>query len=198
MKRLVGLALTLGIAASPCAAQAPATPVSGTPDLSGSWRLNLERSDDVKALIAEAAGSPYVAGGGSDKLLPRGNEASEVERLEMRQWLVATAERARAEPLVIEQTARELKAGFGDDVRIFYFGREATSQDARGVKRKTRMSWKGEQLLIEETGDDKLRLTHLYTLLPGGENLIVAYHLAGGELKKPLDLRLIFDRIPKP
>lgn len=191
MRSLV-LGLSVGLAASSAWAQSPAP---AKPDLSGSWRLNLQRSDDVKALIAEAAGSQYVAGGGRDRLLPRGNEGSEVERLEMRQWLVATADRARSEPLVLEQDASELKAGFGDDVRIFYFGREATSQDARGVKRKTRMSWKGEQLLIEETGDDKMRLTHLYTLLPGAENLIVAYHLAGGSLEKPLELRLVFDRI---
>lgn len=191
--------LCFGVALALLAAAAPAqSPAPATPDLSGSWRLNLQRSDDAKALIAEAAGSQYVAGGGRDRLLPRGNEASEVERVEMRQWLVATAERARAEPLFVEQSARELKAGFGDEVRIFYFGREATSQDARGVKRKTRMSWKGEQLLIEETGDDKMKLSHLYTLLPGGQNLIVAYRLEGGELEKPLDLRLFFDRVPEP
>ena len=114
----------------------------------------------------------------------------------MREWLIATAERARTEPLVIEQDAREVKLLLGDIVRIFYFGREASSQDARGVRRKTRMSWKGEQLLIEETGEDELRMTHLYTLLPEGAGLIAAFHLEGGELKKPLDLKLLFDKIP--
>ena len=188
------VAVVLGIVPPSPAAQEPAA--TAAPSLSGSWRLNPQRSDDVKAAIAEAAGSEYMAGGRRERLLPTGNEKSEVERLEMREWLIATAERARTEPLVIEQDGREVKLVLGELVRLFYFGREASSQDARGVTRKTRMSWKGEQLLIEETGEDKLKLTHLYTLLPGGQGLIAAYHLEGGELKKPLDLRLLFDRVP--
>ena len=179
---------------SPASAQA-APPA--TPNLTGSWRLNLQRSDDAMAAIAEASGSEYMAGTRREvRVFPTGKERSEVERLAMREWLVATAERARTEPLVIEQDARELKLVLGDLVRIFYFGREASSQDARGVRRKTRMSLKGEQLVIEETGEDELRMTHLYTLLPDGQALIAAFHLEGGELKKPLDLKLLFDKIP--
>jgi hypothetical protein len=192
--RLSGAVTALvGALAFGLASPAPAA----TPNLSGSWRLNPQRSDDAAAAIAEASGSEYMAGTRREvRVLPTGKERSEVERLAMREWLIATAERARTEPLVIEQDAREVKLLLGDLVRIFYFGREASSQDARGVRRKTRMSWKGEQLLIEETGEDKLKMTHLYTLLPDGQSLIAAFHLEGGELKKPLDLKLLFDRIP--
>lgn len=186
--------LALGLV-SPAPASAQATPAA-TPNLSGSWRLDPQRSDDAIAAIAEASGSEYMAGTRREvRVLPTGKERSEVERLAMREWLIATVELARAEPLVIEQDAREVKLLLGDVVRIFYFGREASSQDARGVRRKTRMSWRGEQLLIEETGEDGLKMTHLYTLLPDGTGLVAAFQLDGGELKKPLDLRLLFDRV---
>jgi hypothetical protein len=193
MRARVSIGLGLGLLAAAALAQPPSP--AGTPDLSGHWRLNLRRSNDIEKALAESAGSEDVAGGGAhEHLLPRGNEASEVDRLALRKWLAATVERARTEPLVIEQSERELKAGIGDDVRIFYFGREATSQDARGVRRKTQMRWEGSQLVIEETGEDGMKLAHMYTLLPDGKNLIVAYRITGPQLHKPLDLRLVFDR----
>ena len=38
------------------------------------------------------------------------------------------------------------------------------------------------------------RIMALYTLMPGGKNLIVAYLLEHKTLRKPLEARMIFDR----
>jgi hypothetical protein len=59
---------------------------------------------------------------------------------------------------------------------------------------KVSATWQGEQLLLIKRSEDGGQIAALYTLLPGGKNLIVAYRLEHKSLKKPLEVRMIFDR----
>ena len=61
MVRPAGLTLALAVVLAGSAAAAP-------PDVSGKWRLDPKRSDDVKARIEAAAGPNQVKGGGASGL----------------------------------------------------------------------------------------------------------------------------------
>jgi hypothetical protein len=120
-------------------------------------------------------------------------------RIGLRALLLELAGRPEDLPLTVEQTATEFRFGFGDDVEVYYFDREGIRQDATGEKHKTRLEWRGQQLFVEDRGDKGSTTTQLFTLLPGARQLTLAVHLKSKSLRKPLDLRLMFDRVaPSP
>src|SRR6185436_1184573 len=109
MVRPAGLTLALAVVLAGSAAGA------APPDVSGKWRLDRKRSDDVKARIAAAAGPDQTTGGGASGLtiLPESNTRSEVERVEMRAWMMGLAD--QLDRLEIQQSADEVKLYLGDD-----------------------------------------------------------------------------------
>jgi hypothetical protein len=171
----------------------PGAAAAAPPDFSGSWTLERTRSDDLKARIEEAAGPAEVEGGGTSPLtiLPKSGTRATVERVELREWLLGVA--AQLDHLDVEQSAAEIKLFHGEDIaRTFYFGRESTRQDGQGNKLKCRTSWKGEQLVLEETGEKGRRIVEMLTLVPSASLLIQTIRFEDGLLKKPLELRLVY------
>jgi hypothetical protein len=97
--------------------------------------------------------------------------------------------------LTIVQTAAEFKSGIGDEVNIYYFGREATSQGPGGGNLKVTVAWQGDQIVTEEKqAKGKGRIRAVYTLLAGGRSLQVDWRLEHDSMKQPLEVRLAFDR----
>jgi hypothetical protein len=177
------------LALSATAAQA------GPPDFSGAWRLDPKRSDDVRARVEQAAGPDQVKAGGATGLtiLPESGTRSEVERVELRRWMLALAEAVAR--LEIEQSPEEIKLYLGEESgRIFYFGREHVRQDSLGRKLKCRTRWQGEQLVLEEEGEKRHRLVEVFTLVPSLDQLIHALHFENALLEHPLDVRLVYQR----
>jgi hypothetical protein len=187
--RSVLMAVALGGLVSAASAEEAARP-----DFAGRWRFNAERSDDMRAAIEAAAGPGQMKGDNKFRIIPRGGGAGEVERIELRSWMFELAARPEHELLEIEQSAAEFKTGFGDDVRIYYFGRESTRQDEMGVKHTASVRWNGEQLVVEERGEGS-RMTEIYTLLPGGAHLVVALRWEHKRLQAPLEVGMILDRV---
>ena len=188
MLRTVSIALVILLAVGGVAG------AEDPPDLRGTWRLDARRSDDAAARIAEVAGPPQLTGGGASGLtiLPELNTRSEVERLELRAWMMGIAEQlARLE---VEQTPEEVKLYLGDDVRIFYLTREHVRQDSRGQKLKSSARLEGGQLILQELGDKGLKLVEVLTPVPSAGWLIHAVRFEHSLLKKPLDLRLVYVR----
>jgi hypothetical protein len=137
-----------------------------------------------------------MSGDNKFRLIPRGGGADEVNRVELRAWMLELAGNPENELLEIEQTATEFATGFGDDRRRYYFSRKSTRQDALGeiLKASIRPGDEPRQLVIEEKGDAS-RIIEVYTLLPDGKNLVVALRWENEYLEEPLDLRLVFDRV---
>ncbi len=157
----------------------------GKPDFSGTWTFAQQRSDDLSQKIAEAVGPDYTVS----------NKRSEQVRVWIRRWLEGLPEDPRNRILTIAQTPTEFKSGIGDEVNIYYFGREATSQGPGGGNLKVTVAWQGSQIVTEERQTKgKGRIRAVYTLQPGGRSLQVDWRLEHESMKQPLDVRLAFDR----
>jgi len=192
IRRILGVSvLALGFGAWPAAAQQ-------RPNFSGVWDLNAERSDDAVQQINEAAGTAEIQGQGRGRgntlLLPKGNERSEVERIELRNWMLQMEEQFRELEIVHE--GDEFKTYYGEDgVRIFYLNRPHARTDMKGRKLSCKTRWEGGQLVIEQTGEDKTRVFEVYTLMPGGKQLILAIRWESKWLNQPLELRSVYDLV---
>ena len=155
-----------------------------TPDFTGVWVFNEQRSDDLRARVEEAVGPETT----------RGDIKKDVVRVWIRQWLLGVLEDPESRYLTIEQSPETFKSGVGDDVSVYYFGREAASRGPAGGTLRVKVYWKDAQLITEETAGDGGRITAVYTLLPGDATLLIAYRLEHKSLKKPLEVAMFFDR----
>jgi hypothetical protein len=163
------------------------------PGLAGQWRLDRGRSDDVVARIEAVAGAAQVKSGGASgfTILPELNTRSEVERVELREWMLGIA--TQLGRLEIEQTADEVKVYTGEElVRIFYLRRDHVREDARGRKLKSRARIESDRLVLEESGDDGLKMVEVFTPVPANGWLVHAIRYEHDRLKKPLELRLFY------
>ena len=166
------------------------------PDLSGVWKLNRELSEDVAEKIKAVAGSQYMSGGPSwatETWLPWGTNFSESQRLNVREFLLATA--PALEALEVEQIAQEVKTIHGEDgVRIFNLTRASAGTSALNDEKVTRQArWQGAQLVLESKGKDS-RLTEVLTLVPARGQLTYALRFEQKLLKAPLEASLVYDR----
>lgn len=180
-----GLVLSLGLAL-PAAARAQAA--EDHPDFSGVWVFNAKRSDNLSRLIDDAVGPEAT----------QGDAKKEAIRVWIREWLLDVIEDPESRYLTIEQSPKEFKTGVGDQVSIYYFGRQSTSRGPGGGMMKASIQWHGSQLVtVRDAEKDKGRITNVYTRLPGGKTLLVGYRLEHKTLRKPLEAHLFFDRQEK-
>ncbi len=169
----------------PFAFCAAALPALAAPDLSGRWDFVRQRSDDVREKIVASLGSEYS----------KGDIREDAPRVWILEWLLRQAEQPAAHLLTIEQSATELKAFLGDEVRTYYFGRETTRQGPRGGLRKASLRWEGERLIVEEKAvKGSGHIVEVYELQAGGRSLLVTWRLEHKSLLQPLELRLAFEK----
>jgi hypothetical protein len=155
------------------------------PDFTGSYVFVPKRSDDLKEAIARAVGPDYTVG----------SKKSEQARVWIKSWLEGVTSERESRVLTIEHTEEAFKSGLGDEVNIYYFGREATSMGPAGGNLKVTVAWKGDQVITEERQTKgKGHITSVYTLLPDGKTLLVAWRLEHESLLQPLDVRMAFER----
>jgi hypothetical protein len=99
--------------------------------------------------------------------------------------------------LEIEQSADEVKVIQGEDgVRLFYAKRDSTGASRDGTKLTRRMRFEGEQLRLESVSEKK-RTIEVLSLIPARSQLIHAIHYENELLNKPLELKLVYDRVAK-
>ena len=174
---LLPTALALAALVAPVAA-AP-------PDLSGSWVLVPQRSDDVRDGLVGSLGPDYA------KAELRGD----VPLLWVRGWQLEQAEKPRQRVLTIEQDAAEFRVGIGDDLRIYDFGREAARTGPGGGLLKATVRRDGVRVIVEEKAvKGSGHVVETYELLPDGRGLLATWRLSHKGMREPLQLRLAFQR----
>jgi hypothetical protein len=179
----VGPALLLALA---MLAPALATAADAQPNFSGTYAFVAQRSDDLRAKIAAAVGPDYTVG----------SKKAEQARVWIRSWLEGVTENPEKRILTIEHTATEFHAGMGDEVNIYYFGREATSMGPAGGNLRASIAWQGAEIVTQEKeAKGKGRIKAVYSLQPGGKSLLVDWTLEHPTLEQPLSVRLAFDRV---
>jgi hypothetical protein len=157
------------------------------PDFSGTYTFVPKRSSDLKDAITKAAGRDYTTSG----------KSSELVRLSIRKWLEGVTSDGDKRILTIEQTAATFKSGLGDEINIFYFGREALSSGPGEGSLKVTVTWKGEQIVTQERQTKgKGSITTMYTLLPD-KTLLTVWRLEHESLLQPLEVNLFFERVPR-
>jgi hypothetical protein len=157
------------------------------PDFTGTYTFVPKRSTDLKDAITKAAGRDYTTSG----------KSSELVRLSIRKWLEGVTSDGDKRILTIEQTAAAFKAGLGDEVNIYYFGREALSSGPGEGSLKVTVTWKGDQIITQERQTKgKGAITTAYTLLPDGKLLLAVWRLEHESLLQPLEVNLFFERVP--
>ena len=184
-----GARLFLVVACAAVAANAAAA------DLSGRWRMDPARSGNAAAEIEVAAGSANVSGYGSNDIHfgGGGRARSEVERVELREWLLGLAK--RTETFEIEHSPEKVTIVHGQEgVRTFYLGRKSARNAEDGQLLETEARWDGQHLVLNQTGKDGLKVVETYELLPGGKEMSWAATVKSKRLKKPLEMRRVYVR----
>lgn len=182
------LAGALVVSASPSSAEV----LSG---LSGKWRLDRGRSDDPRAKVEAVAGPDQVKSGGASgfTIFPELNTRTEVERVELREWMLGIA--SQLGRLEIEQAGDTLKVYTGEDMaRTFYLKRDHVREDSQGRKLKCRARIEADRLVLEESGEEGLKMVEVFTPVPANGWLVHAIRYEHDRLKKPLELRLVYVR----
>lgn len=180
--RLLALLALFGLVAPAAALEA-----QQPPDFSGVWEFNQKRSDDLRSKVEEAVGPDATTG----------DIKKDLVRVWIRRWLLGVIDDEESRYLTVEQTDKDFKSGLGDEVSIYYFGREAASRGPLGGTLKVSVKWEGAQLRVQEKAKDG-SIAALYTLLPPGDTLLVAYRLEHKTLIKPLEVSMFFQRVEDP
>ncbi|HXY41322.1 MAG TPA: hypothetical protein VEQ10_16730 [Vicinamibacteria bacterium] len=151
-------------------------------DMNGRWELVPQHSDDVREKVEESLGTGYS----------RGDIKEDSPRVLIHDWLVQQAEKPSRLVLTIEQGPAEFRSFLGDEVRIYYFGREATREGPLGGLRKATVRRERDRVVVEEKAvKGSGRILETYELRPDG-SLLLTWHLEHKSMQKPLDLRLSF------
>lgn len=156
---------------------------AGTADLSGTWLFVPQRSDDVRDQIVASLGPDYA------KASVRGD----APRLWIRDWLLDQAEQPKEHLLTIEQDAAEFRVGVDEDLRVYYFGREAARGGPGGALLKVTVRREGERVIVEEKAvKGSGRVVESYELQDGGRSLLATWRVSHKGMREPLEVRLAF------
>ena len=148
------------------------------PDFSGSWALNVDKSDDMEQKVRDGAGS-----------------TREITKLNVQQLLTRLTHLARAaRDIEIEQSEADLKIfDREDNVRIYYIdGKKHVRETPWGEKLETLTSWSGNDLIMSTEGKDLGKFREVYTY--EDETLVYVLQLELKGFEKTVIVRHLYDR----
>ena len=190
---LAGPALVMALA---MLAPALATAADGQPNFSGTYTFVPQKSDDLRAKIAAAVGPDYTVG----------SKKSEQARVWIRSWLegidggpgeLEGTRRPEKRILTIEHTATEFHSGMGDEVNIYYFGREA-ERGARWRQPEGLGTWQGARSSPRRRKPRARAASRPSTpCSPAGSPCWWTGSSSTAHMEQPLSVRLAFDRVSK-
>ncbi len=194
--RLVGAAVVGMLLASMAGA---AQEVLAVPDLSGSWELNQERSDDPGERVDEAmrnwVGRPAGPGGSRG-----GGPASGAgdQRRQVREQVEALVAAPRVITITHAEPVLTLESALPDspfEQTLYTDGRKFRRRGARGDEVEAVARWqRGGRLVVELTSFDRA-VRETWELVADGARILVATELAGKGLLPAVRVQRVYDRV---
>jgi hypothetical protein len=157
------------------------TPLSAhaqKPDFSGTWVLDIEKSDNMEEKVRAGAGS-----------------TGEITKLNVQQLLTRLTHLARAaQEVEIEQSEADFKIfDLEDNVRIYYIdGKKHLRETPWGEKLNTLTNWSGDDLLMSTEGKNLGKFREVYTF--EGEALVYVLQLELKGFEKTVIVRHFYNR----
>ena len=155
---------------------------AGKPDFSGTWRLNVEASDETESKLLEGVGDDTTHG------------IAHIERARLVERLTQLA-RALVE-IEIEQTERDLRFfDDADNLRIYYLdGGKHVRQTPWGAKLDTVANWDGQQITVRTSGKEIGNVQETFGL--EGRQLVYIVRIQNQNFQNEIVVRSYYDRSP--
>lgn len=146
-------------------------------DLSGSWILNGEESEDPRSqMTGRGRGRGGRGGGGAQR---------------MRSLLDASV----AFKIVQDDSTLTLTSVEGTSL-VFYTDGRTVERVIEGVgKVETKARWKGEKLVVERRMGDATRVTSTYELASEGRQLRIKVKIDNDRMQRSMDFLRVYDAI---
>ncbi len=152
------------------------------PDLSGTWVLNFEQSEDLRSQMQRARPpGPGARPGARPRVNPQ----------EMQARMRAILQGQLAFRLVQADSTVSLAGVEGVQLVYHTDGRwEEVSEEGFGDVR-VRARWKGKKLVLDRELEGGLKVSHTYELAPDGQQLYVNVKISGGP--RDIEFRRVYD-----
>jgi hypothetical protein len=160
-------------------------------DLSGTWKVNTDASDDPREVLGNRRGRGFRAGARGDSAGRRpGGQAGRPGPGGRR----GEGQQNRGE-LTISQTDETVTLSHGStrSITITPDGQPVTKQ-GRGGERQVTAKWEGEILVVAHSGPRGGTMTRFFELSADGQQLILTHKLEGGPTEEPVEFRTVFDK----
>ena len=220
-RALIPWAFSLALAGCSLGRFDPA-PAHGT-DLTGSWVINHEASEDTSPILAklrprqpprpdpdpvvdDPTGSQGGQRGGGQRgsrsgrgsppvvQLDQGRAVDYYRRMPVVQML--NADIARSEHITIQQTPERLSLDYGVSIRNFTPGQVSVVSAEWGVAYQS-SGWKGKDYVIRVKPQSGVYSEETFTLSPDGKRLTEHLRLGGGDYAS-VELHRVYDRTDRP
>lgn len=190
--RLLGpplVGLLFAVPASLAVAPLKDAPNLQQPDLSGSWVLNYDESDDPRQVMREAMErSGMRRGGGQGRRgRMRGNR-------EQRQGRMGALMEATVAFEIVQDDSSVTFATSGREKLVLYSDGRKVKHSVEGFGTvETKARWKGDKLVVERQMPQGGKVTRTYRISEDGQRLYVMVKLEGGRMPRPIEYRQVYD-----
>ena len=170
------------------AAAPPVAAANETPDLSGTWILNEDESDNPRERFSRGGGMRLGGGSGGGGMRPGGGRGGGGMRPGDRQGTMGDPSRFRE--MTITQEGARLVFRYADDrERIFY--PDGRAEGESGAPVLATAEWKKSKLRIERESQ-RGTLIETFELQPEGARLIVTTKMKSGG--RSMSFKRVYDR----
>jgi len=184
-------------------------------DLSGSWTLNADESEDLARVLQDmraqggrtglqpqggrppGGGPPSGMGGRRPTGGARPGGAASEAQLQAMQRTRQLIQRSRMR-LVVSQddSTLTLVYGRGDSLRIDANGRKLEQDLGEDFKIENKGEWKGKEFVLERRVENGGKITERYFLSPERDRLHVITSVELGRMARPIEFHRVYDRVP--
>jgi len=156
-------------------------------DLSGTWKLNPDASDNPREVLGNRRGQGPRAGARPDSGTRgfRGPGGPGARR----------GGGPGDRTLTITQTDQTVTLSHGPRRSIsFTPNGQAVTKEGRGGEHQVTATWEGEVLVVEHSGPRGGTMTRSFQLSADGQQLIVTNKISGGPSGETVEFRTVFDK----